>query len=319
MEHTFNNNLQKEPVFTWWINYLKKKKERVIKKLKSEFWKKTYKYGIRLPQSMKEVKEIDVENKNTFLMDSVKLEMKNNRWAFDEYNNNPEKLESYQEVTAHIIFDIGLWENFLRKARFVGDGYKADVPSYVTYSSLVSRDFAALHELELLDDNIQNAFLTAPCKEKIWIRAELEFGYDQGKVFIISKVLYGLKASSSSFRNYIAETWDEMGFKSNYSDGDIWLRSGTKVDGEQHYEYVMYYVYDILAVSTDPKAVLNELKGSNIKFKHKKIEQSEIYLGVRLEEKQFGEIKCWTQTSLDYIKAALKKLKEVLKDPPWKL
>ena len=81
----------------------------------------------------------------------------------------------------------------------------------------------------------------------------------------------------------------------------------------------MYYVYDIFAVSTDPRAVLNELKGSNIKFKHEKIEQSEMYLGVRLEKKQFDEIKCWTLTSFDYIKATLKNLKEVLKDPPWKL
>jgi len=46
----------------------------------------------------------------------------------------------------------------------------------------------------------------------------------------------------------------------------------------------MCYVGDILAVSTDPRAVLNELKGGNIKFKNDKIEPSEMYLGARLEK-----------------------------------
>ena len=61
----------------------------------------------------------------------------------------------------------------------------------------------------------------------------------------------------------------------------------------------MSYVGDILAVSTDSRAVLNELKGGNIKFKNDKIEPPEMYLGAQLEEKQLGEIKCWTLTSLE--------------------
>ena len=62
--------------------------------------------------------------------------MKNNRCAFDEYNSDP--------VTACIIFDVRLWENFCRKYRFVGDGYKVDVPSSITYSSVVSRDLVQI-------------------------------------------------------------------------------------------------------------------------------------------------------------------------------
>ena len=66
--------------------------------------------------------------------------MKNNRYIFDEYNSNPEKLEGYQEVTAYIIFDIRLWENFCKKSKFTSDGYKVDAPSSITYSSVVSRN-----------------------------------------------------------------------------------------------------------------------------------------------------------------------------------
>ena len=88
--------------------------------------------------------------------------MKNNRCAFDEYNIDP-------EITAYTIFDIRLWEDFCRKSRFVGDGYKVDAPSSITYSSVVSRDsvqiivtITVLNKLELLGANIQYAFLTAP-------------------------------------------------------------------------------------------------------------------------------------------------------------
>ena len=75
-----------------------------------------------------------------------------------------------------------------------------------------------------------------------------------------------------------------MRLKSSYADGDVWLRPGTKTDRKEHCEYIMCYVDDILAVSIDPRAVLNETKGGNIKFKNDKIEPSEMYLGARLEK-----------------------------------
>ena len=83
-----------------------------------------------------------------------------------------------------------------------------------------------------------------------------------------------------------------MRLKSSYANGDVWLKPETKTDRKEHCEYIMCYVDDILAVSIDPWAVLNETKGGNIKFKNDKIELPEIYLGARLEEKTLGEIEC---------------------------
>jgi len=88
---------------------------------------------------MKVGKEIDAENENTLLMNPVKLEMKNDIYALYEYNGNPDKLEGYQEVTAHIVFDIRLVDKSRRKARFVGDGYKVDAPSSIIDRSVVLR------------------------------------------------------------------------------------------------------------------------------------------------------------------------------------
>ena len=56
-------------------------------------------------------------------------------------------------------------------------------PSSITYSSVVSRDsvrialtIAALNGLSILGCDIQNAYLTAPCREKIWTTAGPKFG-----------------------------------------------------------------------------------------------------------------------------------------------
>jgi len=58
---------------------------------------------------------------------------------------------------------------------------------------------AALKELEVLVEDIQNAFLFAPNKEKCWMLAGPKLGPDVGKKFLVVKCLYGLKSASFSF------------------------------------------------------------------------------------------------------------------------
>eukprot|EP00978_Attheya_sp_CCMP212_P010446 scaffold25305_cov39-Attheya_sp.AAC.1 len=68
------------------------KRERISSKVKSKYWARTHKYRIRrVPKNIKESKEIDLENGDSLWMDSVRLEMKNVRIAFEEYDGNPEK------------------------------------------------------------------------------------------------------------------------------------------------------------------------------------------------------------------------------------
>ena len=90
-------------------------------------------------------------------------------------------------------------ENFRQKARMVAGGHTTKTPATLTYSSVVSRDsvrialtIAALNELEVLSCDIQNAYLTAQCREKIWTQAGPEFGLDTGKIMIVVRALYGL-------------------------------------------------------------------------------------------------------------------------------
>ena len=76
----------------------------------------------------------------------------------------------------------------------------------MTYASVVSRNtvcialtIAALNDLQVKGSDVQNAYLTAPCEEKIWTTLGPEFGPEQGKKALITRALYGLKSAGASF------------------------------------------------------------------------------------------------------------------------
>ena len=95
---------------------------------------------------------------------------------------------------------------------------------------MVSRDsvricllIAALNDLEVLGADIQNAYLTAPNREKCWTWAGPKFGSDQGKPYLVVWALYGLTGAGASLRALLADKLDRMGFKSSEADPEVWL------------------------------------------------------------------------------------------------
>ena len=161
------------------MKYTLKKRTAILSKLKSKYWQRTHKYGIRVPKTVEEALEIDEENRNSFWKEAIEAEMKKIRDAFELYEGDTKQLVGYQKISAHFIFDIKLGENFRRKARLVADGHKTKTSSSVTYSSIVARDsvricllLAVLNNLDLLAANIENAYLTAPCRERVWTLGE---------------------------------------------------------------------------------------------------------------------------------------------------
>jgi len=93
----------------------------------------THKYGIRVPRSIKEAIEIDKENGNMLWIDAIKLEMKNVRIVFEEYDSEFNLLLGCTQITGHIVLDVKLGENFRRKAR-----YETDASASVMYCTVVS-------------------------------------------------------------------------------------------------------------------------------------------------------------------------------------
>jgi hypothetical protein len=122
--------------------------------------------------------------------------------------------------------------DFSHKARFVPGGHTTEAPASITYSSIVSRDsvriaflIAGLNDLDIMACDIGNAYLNAPCREKIWFEAGLECGEDAGSLMIITRALYGLKSSGASWRAMFQNTIiTDFGFKDTRVDPDVYQR-----------------------------------------------------------------------------------------------
>ena len=115
-DYAVNNKIQDKLAFAWWVPFVIKKRISIISKIKTKYWQRTHKYGIRVPKSTEEAAELDKKNGNMMWMDAVRQEMSNNRVAFETYEQDPHKLVGYQEIIGHIVFDVKLAENFRRKA-----------------------------------------------------------------------------------------------------------------------------------------------------------------------------------------------------------
>ena len=323
-EYAIAAGIDNEPAFQWWVSYVVKKKDRIISKIKSKYWDRTHKFGIRIPKSIDEAMKLDLENNNTYWRDAIKKEMTNAIVAFQPYYDDISKLVGYQRIDCHWIFDIKVGENFRRKARIVAGGHRTKTPSSVTYSTVVSRDsiricltIAALHGMKVMTADIQNAYLTAPCREKIWCKAGPEFepfGIPKGTPMLLVRALYGLKSSGAAFRAFCAEQLDKMNFHSSTGDPDVWMRPTISDSGEEFYEYMLVYVDDIMSISFDPQASIMQFTEHGFTLKGGQASVPENYVGTELAFKHLAnhEVDCWTLNTTKYIKHSLDNLEERL-------
>jgi hypothetical protein len=154
-----------------------------------------------------------------------------------------------------------------RKSWYVAGGLMNEPPRAVTYASVVSREsvrigflIPALNDLNILSADIQNAYLTSPCQEKMYTVLGPEFGANrQGRKALVVWALYGLKSAGPAFRNQLASCLGHLGYQSSRGDPDVWFRLAVKVTKEEYYEYLLVYADDILAIGIDPKDVLTRL------------------------------------------------------------
>ena len=98
--------------------------------------------------------------------------MKKSRVAFDLIDKEDHDPVGYKEVTCHQIFDIKM--NLTRKYRYVAIGHLTNPPLYTTYAIMVGSytlclafRIATLNDLNILSEDIQNAYFKAPTKERV--------------------------------------------------------------------------------------------------------------------------------------------------------
>ena len=159
--------------------------------------------------------------------------------------------------------------------------------------------------------DIQNAYLHAPCREKIWTIAGPEFGSDEGSIMIIVHALYGLKSSGAAFRSMLADRLYEIGYRPSRGDPDVWLRPAINTCGTAVYEYVLVYVDDIFCVSPDTDLTMSQIQ-ENFKFKNNEVKPPETYLGATLKLKSIEGMTCWNMSSAKNVNTAITNVQEKL-------
>ena len=84
--------------------------------MKSKYWQRTHKYGVKIPKSVEEAHRINKENRYSMWADAIKKEMPKIIGAVEEQDDDISKPVGYQQISGHLIFDVKLGENFRRKA-----------------------------------------------------------------------------------------------------------------------------------------------------------------------------------------------------------
>jgi hypothetical protein len=334
-EYAVANKIDQEPAFRWWVADVLRKRNRIIAKVKRRYWRTTHKFGIRLPKTVEEAIQIDRETNTTFWTDAIKKEMEKvgvafefiDKWSPDQVRQGLARGDfvGFQEIECHMVFDVKM--DLTRKARFVAGGHTTETPTSLTYSSVVSRDSvriafltAALNDVDVMTCDIGNAYLNAPCREKIWFVAGPEFGSRQGQVVKIVRALYGLKSSGASWRSVLKQTiLEDLQFEPTIADPDAYRRRTVHPRGFEYWELLLVYVDDILIVSHNPQLHLQKLK----QFHMSAVGKPDRYLGANIKRVTIPGDQCgmeyWSMTSQSYVRNAVNNVREMLQSEGYDL
>ena len=64
-EYPFENGYPGKPIFAWWVKFVMNKHDRILSKIRSNYWVRNHKYGIRLTKDVRKSNQIDTDNENT--------------------------------------------------------------------------------------------------------------------------------------------------------------------------------------------------------------------------------------------------------------
>ena len=338
-QYAIKCEIDHEPAFNWWVRPVLKKRARIVSSIKGRakvarekargYNKRTSQFGIQIPKSVADAKALDKENGNTLWQDAIAKETASVRPAFKPLPHGQRAPPGYKWIRCHWIFTVKM-EDFRRKARLVAGGHMTgDVPPTLTYASVVSRDtvrialtMAALNDLSVKTADIQNAYIKAPCTEKVYTTLGDEFGEDAGKQALVVRALYGLKSSGAAFRNHLAECMRHLEYVPCRADPDLWMKPAVRSDGFEYWEYVLLYVDDVLAIGEYPSDVLTKID-KYFGLKPGSIADPNHYLGARVRPMTMENgVICWAISASQYVQEAVKNVRDELKkmgDDRWKL
>ncbi|CAJ1941748.1 unnamed protein product [Cylindrotheca closterium] len=120
-EYSVATGIDHLPAFKWWVPYTLKKRNAIIAKVKSRYHKRTHKFGIRIPKTVQEARELDRINGNDLWEQALGKEMSNVRVAFKMLNEEDKAPVGHTKIKCHIVFDVKM-ETLRPKCRLVAGG-----------------------------------------------------------------------------------------------------------------------------------------------------------------------------------------------------
>ena len=274
-----------------------------------------YKFGVRIPRSFREAKELDKANGNTLWQDALKKELDQIKayQTFKDLGKGAKIPHGHQRIYVHIVWDCKF--DLRRKARMVASGNLTPPTTDNAYSGIVSLDgvrtvmfLAELNDLQLCAADIGNAYLESKTREKLAIIAGPEFGELEGHTLVVYKALYGTRTGGNRFAEKLADDLLDMGFFQSQVDPAIWMR-----DCGDHYEYLCTWVDDLIFASKNPMWLMETLQ-SKYKYTLKGVGAPEYYLGADIKrvDKDVIDSGVLTMGSTTYVKRCLDNYERLL-------
>jgi hypothetical protein len=105
-----------------------------------------------------------------------------------------------------------------------------------------------------------------------------------------------------------------LGYKSCLADQDLWMKASTRPDdGFEYYTYVLLYVDDVLVVSHDGMAVLDEID-RYFPMKPTSKGDPDLYLGAKIRQVRLPNgVWSWSLSPSKYVQEAIRNVREHLK------
>ena len=166
-EYTAAKTIVSAPNFSQWFHYCLMKRNCIIAVVNSRIQKRTHKYGVEVPTTVRETYSLCNNNWNEYRRKAIIKEMNNVSIVFTilEEGEWTPPIQSY--MPCHMIF--GVSTEFTRKSRYVATGWYTPNYDDIHYAGIVSHDifrieftYTALNGIDIMAADIQNDYLTAP-------------------------------------------------------------------------------------------------------------------------------------------------------------
>ena len=82
-EYVMANDISDEPAFNWWVKETLQHIDRIISKVKSNYFSTSHKFRIQVPKTLKEAYDIDIQSGTDFWTKTIAKEMTNICIAFE--------------------------------------------------------------------------------------------------------------------------------------------------------------------------------------------------------------------------------------------